>query len=56
MKPKKRQLMWISECQTALQELQKAFMAAPALGLSVLAKPFELFAPENQQCFLLLFH
>lgn len=53
MKLKKRQLVWMSECQAALQELQRALMVVPALGLSDLTKPFELFIHERQQYFLL---
>ncbi|KFV49166.1 hypothetical protein N341_08866, partial [Tyto alba] len=40
-------LHWTPECRSALETLKKALMAAPALGLPDLTKPFELFVHES---------
>lgn len=40
-------LIWTPECRKAFQELKRALMTAPALGLPNLEKPFQLFVDES---------
>ncbi|XP_054825975.1 LOW QUALITY PROTEIN: uncharacterized protein LOC129323462 [Eublepharis macularius] len=44
------QLVWNSEEEATWKKLKQALMSAPALGLSDLSKPFELFVYEKQGC------
>lgn len=55
MKLKERQLVWISECQNDWWELQKALMAAPALGLSDVTKPLNYLYMGHNSIFFSFF-
>ncbi|TRZ13664.1 hypothetical protein HGM15179_013436 [Zosterops borbonicus] len=43
-----RELQWIKEATRAFDQLKKALMSAPALGLPDVSKPFFLFSHEKQ--------
>ncbi|RMC20762.1 hypothetical protein DUI87_01614 [Hirundo rustica rustica] len=43
-----RDLQWTKDATRAFDQLKKALMSAPALGLPNVSKPFFLFSPEKQ--------
>ncbi|NXT80705.1 POL2 protein, partial [Zapornia atra] len=47
LKESKEILHWTPKCRSAFETLKKALMAAPALALPDLSKPFELFVYES---------